>query len=206
LVTFIALIRHPLDVALSDRDHTANMRTDHAISLRVAASGQLDPDVILPEEGPEDPADYLRWFLENDNQPVGSGPYGLADYCQQILTYWDVRTRPNVHLFHYADLWASLDAEMRHVAAALGVGIDEDRWPAFVDAARLDSMRSRAAVTAPNADDDIWRSPAAFFRVGGTRDWVSLLGPDDLIRFDERLRTLAGDAAEWVLRGREALG
>jgi hypothetical protein len=112
-VTFIALIRHPLDVALSDRDHTANMRTDHAISLRVAASGQLDPDVILPEEGPVDPADYLRWFLENDNQPVGSGPYGLADYCQQILTYWDARTRPNVHLFHNADLWASLDAEMR---------------------------------------------------------------------------------------------
>jgi hypothetical protein len=204
-VTYIAVIRHPLDVALSDRDHAGNMRREHAIDLRVTASGELDPDVVLPEEGPEDAADYLRWFIENDNQPVGSGPYGLADYCQQILTYWDARARPNVHLFHYADLWASLDEEMRRVAAALRVGIDEPRWPAFVDAARLDSMRSRASITAPNAENDIWRSPEAFFRVGGTRDWASLLDPADIERFDHRLRALAGDAAEWVLRGRAGL-
>jgi hypothetical protein len=205
-VTYIAVIRHPLDVALSDRDHAGNMRREHAIDLRVTASGELDPDVVLPEEGPEDVADYLRWFIENDNQPVGSGPYGLADYCQQILTYWDARARPHVHLFHYADLWTSLDEEMRRVAAALQVGIDEDRWPAFVDAARLDSMRSRASLTAPNADDDIWRSPEAFFRVGGSRDWASHLGADDIARFDHRLRALAGDAAGWVLRGRAGLG
>jgi len=205
-VTYIAVIRHPLDVALSDRDHGENMQTDVAVDLRIAASGQVDPEVVLPEEGPQDPGEYLRWFIDNNNQPTGSGPYGLADYCQQILTYWDARQSPNVHLFHYADLWASLDAEMRRVAAALGVPIDEERWPAFVDAARLDSMRSRARVTAPEADHEIWRSPEAFFRVGGIREWASLMTEDDFGHFHDRLRELAGDAADWILRGRAGLG
>src|SRR5919108_932377 len=47
--------------------------------------------------------------------------------------------------------------------------------------------------------------PERFFRVGGTRDWVSILDDNDLAHFDERLRELAGDATDWVLRGRVAL-
>lgn len=205
-VTYICVIRHPLDVALSDRDHAANQRDDHAVELRVAASGEPDADLVLPEEGPDDPAAYLRWFIDNDNEPVGSGPYGLADYCQQVRTYWDARTAPNVHLFHYADMWRDLDGEMRRVAGVLGVEVDERTWPGFVEAATIDSMRSRAALTAPNADDDMWRSPEGFFKAGGTRGWAELLDPDDLEHFDERLRELAGDASAWVLRGRAGLG
>jgi len=203
--TYVCVIRHPLDVALSDRDHGDNMRVDHAIDMRVAASGAADPDILSPEEGPAATGDYLRWFIDNDNQPTGSGPYGLADYCQQVLTYWDARGAPNVHLFHYADMWGDLDAEMRRVADVLGIRIDEDAWPAFVEAATIDSMRSRAEITAPNADIGMWRSAEGFFKVGGTRPWASHLAPADLDHLRDRLLALAGDAAEWILRGRAAL-
>jgi hypothetical protein len=202
-VTYLAVIRHPLDVALSDLDHGQNMETDRAFELLIAASGEPEP--WHRESAPEDPGDYLRWFIDNEVEPTGSGPYGLVDYCQQILTYWDARDAPNVHLFHYADLWADLAAEMRRVARALDVAIDEDRWTAFVEAATLDSMRSRAALTAPDAHLGIWRSPEKFFRAGGTRDWASLLTDRDVAHFEKRLRALAGDAAAWVLAGRAAL-
>ena len=132
-------------------------------------------------------------------------PDGLADYCQQIRTYWEARHAPNVHLFHYADLWADIDGEMRRVAAALEVSIDEDRWPGFVQAAGLSSMRSRAADTAPEAHVGMWVSPERFFRSGGTRDWASMLSPDDISHFEERMRELAGDAADWATGGRVAL-
>ncbi|MGH2597567.1 MAG: sulfotransferase domain-containing protein [Actinomycetota bacterium] len=204
-VTYFAVARHPLDVALSDRDHRENMHMDHAIELRTAASGPVSADTTETEPEPDDPADYLRWFIDNDEQPVGSGPYGLEDYCQQIGTYWGARHAPNVHLFHYTDMWNELDREMRRVAAALDVAIDEERWPAFVEAAGLTSMRSRAAHTAPEADVGMWVSPERFFRSGGTRDWASLLTPDDIAHFEERLRELAEDAAEWATRGRVAL-
>ncbi len=203
-VTYLAVIRHPLDAALSDRDHMANMHRDRAIEMREKAVGPYEPPA-QSEKAPEDTTEFLRWFIDNHEQPSGSGPYGLEDYCQQIRTYWDARARPNVHLFHYADMWHDLDAEMRHVAAALDVGRDEARWPTFVQAATLKSMRAKASVLAPEANLGLWQSAEGFFKSGGTRDWAALLTRQELDHFDRRLRELAGDAYDWVISGRAAL-
>jgi aryl sulfotransferase len=203
-VTYIAVIRHPLDVALSDRDHASNMLRLRAVKLREAAVGKY----VRPEDSedpPDDPAEYLRWFVDNHERPMGSGPYGLDDYCQQVKTYWDARTQPNVHLFHYADMWNDLDTEMRRMAEILGVTIDEGRWPEFVEAATLDAMRARAWDTAPDMHLGLWRSPEEFFHAGGTRAWAELMTPADIAHFDDRLRHLAGDATPWILNGRSAL-
>lgn len=203
-VTYITVIRHPLDVALSDLDHTRNTVPGRAIGLRDAATGVRVP-LSGHEPAPSDPTELLRWFIDNSNGPTGSGPNGLADFCQQASTYWHRRHRPNVHLFHYQDLWDDLDGEMRHVAAALGVTVDEHRWPAFVDAATLGSMRARADVAAPEAHQGFWRSPADFFRRGGRREWASLLSDDEIAGFHARLEDLAGEAAPWILLGRAGL-
>ena len=204
-VTYIAVIRHPLDVALSNRDHDKNLDSDRLVELRTAAAGPDHSEDGLFDDEPEAPDAYLRWFIDNEIEPRGSGPYGLADYCNQVRTYWDARGDLNVHLFHYTDLWNDRESEMRWVAAALGVTVAEERWPAFVEAAGLDSMRSRADDTVPETQAGIWQSPEQFFRVGGTRDWASLLDDRDITHFIERLRDLAGGASDWVLRGRVAL-
>lgn len=204
-ITYIAVIRHPLDVAMSDLDHGDNELFDRLVELRRAAVGSEAPAEGPLDAAPDEPHAYLRWFIDNDVEPTGSGPYGLTDYCNQVLTYWNARLEANVHLFHYADLWADRDREMREVAAALGVDVDEDRWPSFVEAAGIESMRARAGDTAPEVASGIWRSPERFFRVGGTRDWASLLDDRDIAHFNERLRELAGDATDWVLGGRVAL-
>jgi hypothetical protein len=202
--TFIAVIRHPLDVALSDRDHGLNIKGDNTAALREAVAGEYEPPPDW-EDAPEEPAPFLRWFIDNNRGPTGSGPNGLADYCQQVSTYWAARAEANVHLFHYQDMWRDLDTEMRRVARALGIAIDESTWPAYVDAATLKSMRSRALRAAPDAHLDIWKSPGDFFRSGGTRDWASLLAPAEIAHFDERLRELAGDSYDWITRGKAAL-
>jgi aryl sulfotransferase len=201
--TFIAIIRHPLDVALSDRDHGLNMMRDRATELRESVAGAFQPPPDW-QDAPEDPAEYLRWFIDSDLPPSGSGPNSLADYCDQALTYWNGRDQPNVHLFHYADMWDDLEAEMRRVAAILGVAMDDDRWPEFVEAATLRSMRQNAARAAPDTHLELWRSPEGFFKSGGTREWPTLLSAADLSHFDRRLREMAGDAYDWVMRGRAA--
>jgi len=204
-ITYIAVIRHPLDVAMSDLDHGDNERFDRLVELRTAAVGSEAPAEGALDDAPDEADAYLRWFIDNEVEPTGSGPYGLADYCNQVLTYWNARSQPNVHLFHYADLWADRDREMRKVAAALEVDVDEERWPSIVEAAGIESMRARAADTAPEVASGIWRSPERFFRVGGARNWSSLLDDRDIAHFHERRRELAGDATDWVLRGRVAL-
>lgn len=205
-VTYLAVIRHPLDVALSDRDHHHNMRIERAREMRVTASGEPDPTVMVAyETPPDDPAEMLRWFIDSDLPPTGSGPNSLADFCEQASVAWKRRHRPHVNLFHYSDMWNDLDGEMRRVAAALGIEIEEPLWSELVDAARLDSMRSRAADVAPEADLGFWRSDVGFFNTGGPRDWASLLDDADIAHFHDRLRELAGDAAAWILEGRAAL-
>ena len=203
-VTYITCIRHPLDVAMSDRDHMSNMDKDGVVELVESVAGHYEKPADS-EEAPEDPAGFLRWFIDNHEQPTGSGPYGLEDYCQQVLTYWEARAKPNVHLFHYADMWNDLDSEMRRVASALDVQIDEARWPAFVDAATLKSMRAKSSQSAPDAQLGLWKSTDGFFKVGGTRAWASLLSENDLQHFDERLHQLANGAYDWILNGRSAL-
>ena len=160
---------------------------------------------LTREPEPLDVVDYLRWFIDNDVPPTGSGPNGLADFCQQATTYWEARNAPNVHLFHYTDLWENLAGEMRLVADALDITVDEARWPEFVEAATLDSMRDRAADTAPDAHVALWRDPHTFFRSGGYREWASLLTDSDIERFNERLGALTRDATPWVLTGRAGL-
>jgi Sulfotransferase domain len=95
-VTYFAVIRHPLDVALSDRDHRSNMDGERALELRTAAAGTFESSSVREPE-PADVGDYLRWFIDNDAPPTGSGPNGLADFCQQASTYWEARSLANVH-------------------------------------------------------------------------------------------------------------
>lgn len=205
-VTFIAVIRHPLDVALSDRDHRLNMERERARELRHSAAGEPDPALLAAqEEEPADLGDYLRWFIDSDLPPTGSGPNSLADFCEQASIAWQYRHRPNVHLFHYSDLWNDLEEEMRRVAKALDVVVGPAQFATLVDAARLDSMRARASDFAPDAQLGMWRSDAGFFHSGGTRDWGSLLTEEEVAHFLDRLNELAGDATDWILQGRVAL-
>ena len=205
-VTYIAVVRHPLDVALSDRDHGANMRRDRALELRAAVAGPVDPDASQDRE-PEDPAEYLRWFIDNDEAPTGSGPHGLDDYCQQIRTYWDAsdarRTSTCSTTPTCGPIATARCGGWRRRSASRST---RTVGPAFVEAAGLTSMRSRADETAPDAHMGLWVSPERFFRAGGTREWASLLGSEDIAHFEERLRELAGDAADWCLVGRAAFG
>jgi aryl sulfotransferase len=94
---------------------------------------------------------------------------------------------------------------VHRVADALGVTVNDARWPEFVDAATLDSMRGRAAHTAPDAHLALWHEPRSFFRTGGRRDWESFLTMTDVEHFNQRLVELAQDATPWILTGRAGL-
>ncbi len=204
-VTVITVIRHPLDVALSFRDHRDNADREHTRRL-IAATGVELPPPSEPEAEPDDDAGYLRWWIDRDEGRLGMGPLGLADYCHQVRQYWEARDEPDVALFHYADLWTDLRAEIDVVAAVLGVAPGERRIDEIAEAVGLASMRDRAELAAPHTELGIWKDPASFFRVGGPRPWRAAMTEVDEAHFHIRLAELAGDASDWILRGRAALG
>ena len=120
-VTYIAVIRHPLDVALSDRDHMtptcSRLREPrHCARRRRASTSRPIERENRPMTRPSSCA---------GSSTTTSSRRAAARTASRTIasrwTYWDARNEPNVHLFHYADMWNDLDAEMRRVAAALGV-------------------------------------------------------------------------------------
>jgi hypothetical protein len=204
-VTILTVFRHPLDVALSDLDHARNMG-DRVHELRRNAVGDKDLDVIEQRPPrPDDPAEHLRQFIAGPLRHTGQGPYSLADIVHQLTVAWDRRVDPNVHLFHYADLFGDLDGEMRRIAAALGIDPDALRWTDLVEAATLDGMRAQASALAPEGGQGFWHDDRAFFRQGGRRNWAELLSAEEVAAFEDRVIERAGpDAGRWLLWGRRA--
>lgn len=198
-VTYLAVVRHPLDAALSIRDHDENMTAERLLAALATAGETFRADLRRPTP-PADPGEYLRWWIDEDHPAGGTGVNNLADFAHQVRTYWEARHRPNVHLFHYDDLLADLDGEMRRVADALEVTVDEEKWPELVRAATFDSMRSRAVQLVPEANiDGMWTSVEGFFKSGGRRKWAELLTDADLAHYHQRLTLLAGpDLAAWI--------
>lgn len=200
-VTYITVVRHPLDVALSDFDHSWNQCRDTTRKLiRRRSSDQPQ----TKHDTPQDRRRFLLWWIDNKLPTDGAGPHGLQDFCSHVRTYWDARHYTNVHLFHYSDLWNDLESQMRRIAGVLGVEIDEDKFSHWVQALTLESMRRRSHQIAPEAQLGIWKSNEDFFAQGGFRDWSTLLAPSEVDHFHTRLKSLAGDAAQWILHGGDA--
>ena len=116
-----------------------------------------------------------------------------------LQSFWSAPDDLDVVMLHYDDLKADLPGEMRRLADRLGIEVPEDRWPQLVDAASLESMRSRADQMVPGAGRDQWHDPARFFNKGISGQWREVLDDDDVARYAERVRSLASpDLVEWL--------
>ena len=198
-VLYVGVGRDPRDVALSLSNHRQNMDAEVAGRARVAA-GESDPPA-LPAR-PTEPVELFLHFVE-DESPIEDFTASLQFVIEHLRQLWARRHETNVAVFHYSDLRADLDGEMRRLAALLGVDVDETEWPALVDAASLASMRQQADRLAPDADRALWRSNEQFFAEGRVGGWRKVIPPETLARYDDRVAALGVDdeLLEWLHGG-----
>jgi hypothetical protein len=202
-VTYICVGRDPRDVACSWDNHLTNTDLVAMFTARDAAVGNEDLAELMPDGPPARPENEIERFWQWVDEPLPAGPRGesLANLLDHISTFWAVRTEPNVLLLHYDDLKADLDAQMRIVAAQLGIPVDETRWPLLVEAATFDRMRANADRVVPDATNGIWQDNQQFFHRGTSGQWRSLLDDAALERYFARVAELApGDVARWLHR------
>ncbi|MEW9921259.1 sulfotransferase domain-containing protein [Marimonas sp. MJW-29] len=200
---YITVFRHPLDAALSWRNHIENSDPIHIRELVAQVTGR--PPEPPPPPLPTDPAAYLRYWIDSEVEPNGAGLLGLSDYANTLRATWERRHESNVHLFHYDALWGDLGGQVGRLADILNVALDADRLSAIVEAATLDAMRSRARETAPYGDATVFKQAEAFFRSGGRREWPALLTSDEISEVARRLEAMVGrEAAAWALQDNTA--
>ena len=206
-VTYVTVGRNPLDVAMSWDNHAANMKLEKFIEDRAAAVGLDDlaewfPDGPAPPPS-EDPVVRFWEWIEKDVDPVRGVLTGLPGLLQHLGTFWARRDEPNVALFHYSDLQADLDGEMRRLATVLGIDVPDDMWPDLVRAATFDRMSARADQLAPQVTAGQWHDNRGFFHRGTSEQWRELIDPSELSRYQSRFDALAqGDFADWAQHGR----
>lgn len=201
-VTYVCVGRDPRDVARSMDHHFGNMNFEASgADMQEAAERdgiELPPRVaLLPR--PDDPRERFWVWAENDTPPTDVAST-LLRTIRHVESFWDVDD-VDVVLLHYDDLQADLEGEMRQLAARLGIDVPEDRWPALVEAATFESMRSHTDVTTPNAGKGHWRDDQQFFHKGESGQWRELLDDDDLARYRRRVESLTTfEVAAWLHR------
>jgi aryl sulfotransferase len=191
--TFVVVARHPLDMAVSLFHQGENL--DRA---RIAELTGGPPPV---EGAPARPSleRWLRGWIAWEGDPREELD-SLPGVLHHLRDAWARRDDPNVVLLHYDDLSADLAGEMRRLAARLGIEVPQDRWPALVEAATFSSMRARAQELAPDPSG-VMKDRNRFFRAGVSGAGRSLLGPDDLQRYERRVAELApADLVRWLHR------
>ncbi len=196
-VTYVVVARHPLDAAVSLYHQGANLDRARLAELSGAP---------MPTGNGRPPLhEWLVSWIEWSGDPQRELD-SLPGVMWHLGDAWARRREPNVVLVHYDDLCADLDGEMRRLATELGFVVDEQRWPALVEAARFDTMRAAAPRLAPDPAG-VLEDPTAFFRRGGPGAGREVLSEHELTRYEERAAELAApDLLAWVHHGRSALG
>ena len=202
-VTYVCVGRDPRDVALSMDHHIDNMDVEWFLQAR-ERSAAIDGVEPRPLNRPPPRPDGLHdrfWRWVDDETPstmVGSSLRFLVEHLQSFREAGDDL---EVVFLHYDDLKADLEGQMRALAAHLGIDVPEERWPALVQAATFDSMRSRAATVVPGGGAEHWLDPTAFFKSGTSGQWRDLLDEADVARYAARVRSLASpELVAWLHR------
>lgn len=194
-VTYMVVARDPRDVFVSWLNHMGNM--DHqAFKPLEGADPEAKPDI------PEDPREFFRKWMTTGAFSWEQEGWPTWSMLRHAETFWNFRHLPNIHMFHFSDMKADLDGEMRRAAKALKIDVPDALWPELVDAARFDSMKKNADTLAPQADKGFWQDNARFFNKGASGQWRDLLGDEEVALYREVMdRRLEPELAAWLENG-----
>ena len=204
-VTYVTVGRDPRDVAMSWDNHRTNTSLERLIAEREAAVGLDDLAEWFPDGLParsEDPAERFWAWVESDPEPANGVREGLPELTEHLGSFWTCRDEPNVALFHYGDLQADLEGEMRRLARVLEIDVPEAAWPGLVEAATFERMSARADELAPQVTQGLWVDNRNFFHRGESEQWRAVMDPSELPRYRARLDALVdADLAAWLHTG-----
>ncbi|HAK64094.1 MAG: sulfotransferase domain-containing protein [Pseudomonadota bacterium] len=201
-VIYLFVARDPRDAFVSLGNNMQNMTAD--VMQKMAANARTRSVSLQPPK--TDGQDAFREWMNpdgGDGKPADNGAAPEADILHHARTFWEFRDLPNVHLLHYADMKANLETQMRRVAKAIGVTVDEAKWPELVAAAGFEAMKENADALVPGpGHPDPWVDNAGFFNKGAHGQWEGVLGEKELALYQKAMAArVPPDLARWLERG-----
>ena len=195
---YIVVGRDPRDVFMSLWNHYRSY-TPFALTLYNEMPGRVGPPFPpCPEDIHELWSTWISrgWFeWETDGWPWFS-------LLHHIKTWWEYRHLPNLLFVHYADLKADLEAEVRRIAAFLGIAHTDEAFRAIAEAVSFESVKKNPEAIAGDMDMFFQGGAQAFIYKGTNGRWKDVLTDAELAQYREAMaKTLPPDCARWMERG-----
>ncbi len=184
---YICVFRHPLDAHFSYRKHVRNI-----------------PMSWFDGWYPQDDAEGItfRRFLDGGAEGFDTDAMPLAHIIRHYKAASALADRPNVTLFHYADMSRDLAGVFETLAGLLDVAHAPEVMERLIAAARFDNMKSNAARYAPSGGKGFMKSDADFFHSGTSGKWVGQLSDQELAAYDAMMDAhLAPRERAWLEYG-----
>ena len=186
---YLYVLRHPLDAHFSYRNHMRNI--------------PLNFFGFFYPEGDEETT--FRRFLDGAAEGFDMDAMPLATIIQHFKAARALAYRPNVTLFHYADMTRDLAGTFEKVAALLGVSHPPALMRQLVEAAKFDNMQAHAERFVPSAGTRFMKSDKAFFHSGTSGKWVGKLTAQQLDGYEYVMDShLTEDERRWLEFGEGA--
>lgn len=184
---YICVFRHPLDAHFSYRKHVRNIPMSWF-------------DMWYPEDDPDGVT--FRRFLDGGAEGFDADAMPLAHILQHYTAAMALAERPNVTLFHYADMSRDLAGTFAQLAALLGTGHSEATMAQLVKAAGFEHMKSNATRYAPSGGKGFMKSDADFFHSGTSGKWAGKLNQAELAVYDAMMdASLSPPERAWLEYG-----
>jgi aryl sulfotransferase len=191
---YIVVGRDGRDALMSFVNHLKNLQPELFPQLAFSAIEEgIDVGAVRPPPV-DDIHEFFTWCV--DENPV---------WFQHVASFWPHHDESNVLFVHYNDMQADLDAQMRRVAAFLGIEVDDQRWADQVERCTFESMKRRSSEIA-DFEAHFVGGADSFLYKGTNGRWRDVLTAEELDRFDRRARELLPpDAFAWTSLGQAAL-
>lgn len=189
---YLCVFRHPLDAHFSYRRHVRNI-----------------PMAWFDHWYPEDDPDRItfRRFLDGGAEGFDTDVMPLAHILRHYTAARTLADRPNVTLFHYADMVRDLAGTFAKVAKCLDILHPPQVMTQLVEAATFDNMQQNAERFAPSGGKGFFKSDKSFFHSGTNGKWHGKLTENELAAYDAMMDShlTAGERA-WLEYGETGQG
>ncbi len=186
---YICVFRHPLDAHFSFRKHVRNVPMPWF-------------DHWYPEDDPDGIA--FRRFLDGGAEGFDTDAMPLAHILRHYITAKALSHRPNVSLFHYADMTRDLAGVFASLSGLLGTPHSATVMQELVEAATFDNMKNNAERFAPSGGKGFFKSDSAFFHSGTSGKWHGKLTDVELAAYDAMMDAhLTPEDRAWLENGSE---
>ena len=189
---YIYIGRDARDVVWSMYNHHVNANQMWYDALN-NTPGRVGPPIEPP---PGDVRQYWRDWLERDGYP-------FWPYWENVRSWWEIRSLPNVLFVHFSDLKHDMPGEIRTIARFLDIPINESRWVDVLEYCSFEWMKKNATKSVP-LGGAFWDAGAqVFIHKGVNGRWVDTLTPEESMEYEKTAETNLGpECARWLASGK----